>query len=129
MGVVHHSNYLRYFEVARLEWLTQLGVSYAEMERAGVMMPVIEANIQFKTPARFEDTLRVHIHLDAVPLVKMRFDYRVYNQHNVLVCEAMTTLAFMRSDSRKPMRCPAQFQAVFKKVIDAATLDDASLDA
>ena len=39
MGVVHHSNYLRYFEVARLEWLTQLGVSYQAMEEEGVMMP------------------------------------------------------------------------------------------
>ena len=77
MGVVHHSNYLRYLEVARLEWLTQLGISYNTMEEEGVMMPVISAHIDYKLPAKFEDALVVHIHLRAVPLVKMIFDYEI----------------------------------------------------
>ena len=75
MGVVHHSNYLRYFEVARLEWLTQLGISYQAMEEAGVMMPVIDAQISYKTPAKFEDHLTINIQLKEVPLVKMTFLY------------------------------------------------------
>ena len=85
MGVVHHSNYLRYFEVARLEWLTQLGVSYNKMEEEGVMMPVISAQIDYKTPARFEDQLRIKIHLKEIPLVKMTFIYEVVNQNQELV--------------------------------------------
>ena len=63
MGIVHHSNYLRYFEVARLEWLTALGVSYTSMEQHGILMPVIDANLSYKTSAFFEDSLIVHIQL------------------------------------------------------------------
>lgn len=117
MGVVHHSNYLRYFEVARLEWLTQLGVSYNAMEAAGIMMPVIAADIQYKQAAKFEDTLKIQIRLRALPLVKMIFDYQVYNQNGDLVCEASTTLAFMRADNRRPIRCPEKFSAVFAAVL------------
>lgn len=121
MGVVHHSNYLRYFEVARLEWLTQLGVSYAKMEDQGVMMPVIDAEIQFKHAAKFEDLLYIEIQLEAVPMVKMTFFYRMKNQRGELVCTAKTTLAFMRADNRKPIRCPKEFQLIFHSVIDTAS--------
>jgi len=117
MGVVHHSNYLRYFEVARLQWLTQLGISYQAMEAAGVMMPVIDAQISYKTPAKFEDDLIIQIHLKEVPLVKMTFLYRVVNQKNELVCTASTTLAFMNATNRKPHRCPENFKSVFAAVI------------
>lgn len=117
MGVVHHSNYLRYFEVARLEWLTQLGISYNDMEEEGVMMPVIAANIQYRQPAKFEDTLKVTIQLRDLPLVKMIFDYQIHNQNKVLVCEASTTLAFMRADNRRPIRCPEKFSALFAAVV------------
>ena len=117
MGVVHHSNYLRYFEVARIEWLTQLGVSYQAMEEAGVMMPVIDVQISYKTPAKFEDKLTINIHLKEVPLVKMTFLYEVLNQNGELVCTAITTLAFMNASNRRPHRCPENFKAVFAAVI------------
>ena len=118
MGVVHHSNYLRYLEVARLEWLTQLGISYNKMEEEGVMMPVISAHLDYKLPAKFEDALNVHIHLRSVPLVKMFFDYKITNQNNELICTASTTLAFMQASSRKPIRCPKPFMDVFAAVIE-----------
>lgn len=118
MGVVHHSNYLRYFEVARLEWLTQLGVSYNSMEEQGVMMPVISAHIDYKSPAKFEDELRVFIQLEQVPLVKMIFNYQVFNQHDDLVCLASTKLAFMNASNRRPIRCPETFKAVFAAVVE-----------
>jgi acyl-CoA thioester hydrolase len=117
MGVVHHSNYLRYFEVARIEWLTQLGVSYQSMEEAGVMMPVIDVQISYKTPARFEDNLTINIHLKEVPLVKMTFLYEVVNQKGELVCIATTSLAFMNASNRRPRRCPENFKVVFAAVI------------
>ena len=117
MGVVHHSNYLRYFEVSRLEWLTQLGVSYQAMEEVGIMMPVIDAQITYKTPAKFEDALIIKIHLKEVPLVKMTFFYEVINQKDELVCTASTTLAFMNASNRRPHRCPENFKAIFAEVI------------
>lgn len=122
MGVVHHSNYLRYFEVARLEWLTQLGISYNKMEEEGVMMPVISADLRYLTPAKFEDQLFIYIHLEAVPMVKMSFHYQVKNQDDALVCEGATTLAFMNAETRRPIRCPEVFQQVFSGVVNNANL-------
>ena len=117
MGIVHHSNYLRYFEVARLEWLTQLGISYNKMEEEGVMMPVVSAQLEYKIPAKFEDALTIQIHLRSVPLVKMIFDYELRNQNDELVCTASTTLAFMQSSSRRPIRCPKPFMDVFSALV------------
>ncbi len=79
MGVVHHSNYLRYFEVARLEWLSALGVSYTSMEKQGIIMPVIDANLSYKTSALFDDSLIIHIELDEIPKVKIKFSYEIKN--------------------------------------------------
>lgn len=117
MGVVHHSNYLRFFEVARLQWLKKMGISYNDMEHEGVMMPVIAASIDYKAPAKFEDELTIEIHLQAVPLVKMIFDYQVFNQERHLICTASTTLAFMRTTDRRPIRCPEKFKALFASEI------------
>jgi len=113
MGIVHHSNYLRYFEVARLEWLSFLGVSYNTMEQEGVIMPVIEVNMSFKKPALFEDKLNVEVRLNEIPKVKMKFSYLIKNQNDQIVCLGETTLAFLNSKTRKPMRCPIKFKTLF----------------
>ena len=109
MGIVHHSNYLRYFEVARLEWLTALGVSYTSMEKKGIIMPVIDANLSYKTSALFEDYLIVHIKLEEIPKVKIKFSYEIRNQKNQVVCLGNTSLAFLNAKTRKPTRCPENF--------------------
>ena len=59
MGVVHHSNFFRYFEVARVEWLKNAGASYKEWVEKGIHLPVICASCDFKKPARFDDILTV----------------------------------------------------------------------
>ena len=114
MGIVHHSNYLRYFEVARLEWLTALGVSYTSMEKQGIIMPVIDANLSYKTSALFDDSLIVHIQLEEIPKVKIKFSYEIRNQENQVVCLGNTSLAFLNSETRKPIRCPENFSALFR---------------
>ena len=114
MGIVHHSNYLRYFEVARLEWLTALGVSYTSMEKQGIIMPVIDANLSYKTSALFDDSLIIGIKLDEIPKVKIKFSYEIRNQKNQVVCLGTTSLAFLNSETRKPIRCPENFTALFR---------------
>ena len=113
MGIVHHSNYLRYFEVARLEWLSFLGVSYNAMEQEGIIMPVIEVNLSYKTPALFEDKLIVEVRLNEATKVKMKFSYSIRNQKDQIVCLGETTLAFLNSKTRKPVRCPEKFKILF----------------
>jgi acyl-CoA thioester hydrolase len=113
MGVVHHSNYLRYFEVARLEWLSALGVSYALMEKEGLIMPVIDVKVTYKIPALFDDSLTIYIFLRELPRVKIIFSYEIKNQKDEIVCTGETTLAFLNAKTRKPVRCPEEFGALF----------------
>lgn len=106
MGVVHHGNYAEYLEIARLDWLDQLGVSYKLLEKEGVMLPVYELNTKFIKPAYFDDVLRIETQLKELPRVKIEFSYEVFNQHDELITTAYTILVFMDSETKRPIRCP-----------------------
>ena len=106
MGVVHHGNYAQYFEIARLEWLKAIGISYKKMEETGVMLPVYELQTKFLKPAVFEDELKIELKLKELPSVKITFEYVIYNQNKELLTTGATTLVFMDAISKKPIRCP-----------------------
>ncbi len=106
MGVVHHGNYAQYLEIARLEWLDQLGVSYKSLEKEGVMLPVHELNTKFIKPAYFDDILRIETQLKELPRIKIEFAYQIFNQFDELITTAHTILVFMDSETKKPIRCP-----------------------
>ncbi|RKS50776.1 acyl-CoA thioester hydrolase [Gillisia mitskevichiae] len=106
MGVVHHGNYADYLEIARLDWLDVLGVSYKSMEKEGIMLPVYELHFKFIKSALFDDELKIVTKLVKTPSVKIEFDYEIYNQEGELLTTANTVLVFMDSQTRKPIRCP-----------------------
>ena len=106
MGVVYHGNYAQYLELARIEWLDDLGISYKKMEEEGVMLPVFELNVKFKKSAKFDDVLRIETRLSKKPGVKIEFDYEIFNQDQELLTRAHTTLVFMDVKQNKPIRCP-----------------------
>ncbi len=106
MGVVYHGNYAQYLEIARVEWLRALGISYKELEDSGVMLPVVSLQINYKKSARYDDLLTVELHLLKTPGVKIEFDYRIWNQDQEIIAEANTVLAFIDGATFKPIRCP-----------------------
>ena len=106
MKFVHHSNYLKYFEMARLEWLASLGVSYASMEKDGILMPVISLKTEFKKPLIFGDEFQITVSLIRPPTATLEFDYHIVNQFGQKVCEGNTVLAFLSSEKNCPIRCP-----------------------
>ncbi len=106
MGVVHHGNYPQYLEIARLEWLSELGVSYKIMEEEGIMLPVYELNLKYIKPVTFDEKIRIETRLHEMPNVKIIFDYLVYNEKEELVTSASSVLVFMDAKTRRPMRCP-----------------------
>lgn len=106
MGVVHHGNYPEYLEIARLDWLDDLGFSYKKMEEEGVMLPVFELNLKYHKPVGFNQQLRVETHLRELPGVKITFDYSIYNEKDELVTSASSVLVFMDAITRRPIRCP-----------------------
>ncbi|SHG24650.1 acyl-CoA thioesterase [Flagellimonas flava] len=106
MGVVYHGNYAQYLEMGRIEWLRALGVSYRSMEENGIMLPVISLQIDYKKSALFDDLLTVETSIKKQPMVRIEFDYKIYNQNQELIAEAKTVLAFMDKVKNKPTRCP-----------------------
>ena len=109
MGVIHHGSYASYFELARIEWLRSLGLSYAKLETQGILLPVLSLSTEFKHPLYFEDHIKIEICLDHDPASIIDFSYQIFNQNNVLCTTAKTRLAFVNAETRKIMRCPATF--------------------
>ena len=106
MGIVHHSNFLRYLEIARLEWLNKLGLDYSEIEKNGIILPVVEVNLLYIQPAKFGDKLKVQVFVKKKPTVTIDFEYKIINQLKKLICTAKTKICFLNEKTRKPLRCP-----------------------
>ena len=106
MGYMHHSNYLRFFEIARLEWMASLEISYKQMEKNGIWLPVVSAEVYYKTPSYFDDELTIKVKLEERPMASLHFSYEIYNQHQKLVCTGLTKLAFLDAKLQRPVRCP-----------------------
>lgn len=106
MGFVYYSHYAAYFEVARVEALRSLGFSYREMEDSGVLLPVLDFQIRYKKPAKYDDVLTVRANIPELPSLKIRFSYETLNDENLLLNEAETTLVFVRRDTMRPMPAP-----------------------
>ena len=103
------------FEVARLEWLDKLGISYKKMEEDGVLLPVIYTEIKYLFPLKFDDTFVVKVGIDKIPLSRLVLNYQIDNHENKKICFGRVHLAFLNSKKHKPMRAPDKFTLVFKK--------------
>lgn len=114
MGYVYYGNYAMYYEVARVESLRQLGLSYKELEDGGVMMPVLENKSRFIAPALYDDELRIVTTIKEKPSVRINFEYEIYNGSNMLIHQGETRLAFVNKQTGKPCRPPEHFQHVLK---------------
>lgn len=106
MGVVHHSNYIRYFETARTIAMKKAGIPYNEMENQGIVMPIVAVSCEYKRPALFGDVLRVTTILEKLPTVKIHFTYEVHNDKGVLLATGATVLAFAHKETMRPTRAP-----------------------
>ena len=106
MGVVYHGNYASYFEVARTEWLRNLGVTYKEMEENGTMLPVISLSFKFLKSAMYDDLLTISVSLRKKPMVKIEFDYEIINQNKEKISSGNSVLAFVDMKTNKPIKCP-----------------------
>lgn len=106
MGVVYYGNYAQYLEQGRTEWLRELGFSYKWMEENNVQLPVVNLNVDYKRPARYDDVLTVTTTLKKIPTVKIEFQYEIHNEANELLVSATTTLAFIDTKTNKLRKAP-----------------------
>lgn len=105
MNFVYYGNYATYFEVARVELMRNIGLSYRSIEDMGIWMPVIDFHIQYFKPAQYDDEVVIKVKVDELPSSKMIFKYETYLD-NVCINRAETTLVFISAETKKPQRCP-----------------------
>lgn len=109
MGIIHHSNYIKYFEAARCDFMRSLGLSYAEVEARGIMMPILDVASHYISPLYFDEEITVKISLYEEPKVRITFHYQIINSQGKVANTGSTTLGFMYSDTRRPTRVPEWF--------------------
>lgn len=106
MGVVYHGNYAQYFEMGRVEWLRNMGVSYKWMEETGIMLPVVSLTMNYKKPARYDDLITVKTIFKSQTSVKIEFDYEIYNEKEELLTIAHSVLVFVDMKTGRPVLPP-----------------------
>jgi acyl-CoA thioester hydrolase len=106
MKYVYYGNYAEYFEVARVELFRTLGISYDQIEKRGILLPVSEYKIKYLRPGLYDQLLEIHTYVKKIPGVKIEFDYEIYNEDKVKITEASTTLFFLDAETNKILRCP-----------------------
>jgi acyl-CoA thioester hydrolase len=112
MGVVYYANYLRYFEASRGALIRAGGRSYADVEKAGYLLPVIEAHVRYFKPARYDDLITVEVTVEKVRGASVRFGYKVWRDGEPLA-EGATEHACIGPGGR-PARIPAELRAMLQ---------------
>ncbi|MEL7835266.1 thioesterase family protein [Fodinibius sp. Rm-B-1B1-1] len=120
MGYVYYGRYLEYFEEARTEMIRSLGLPYAELEKKGVMLPVIHTEVDYKAPIFYDELMSIEVLLFEIPKVRLETYYRVYtDRKEAFHVQGKVELCFMKEDTRKPCRAPTNFTDGLKKVMKA----------
>ena len=119
MGVVHHSNYIRYFENARSAMLVEMGFPVERCEKEfGIYMVIASFECHLRHPARMGDVLTAQAEVTAVPLAKMVIGQKVFNEEGELCAEGSVTLGFIDKETFRPVRCPEPLCDLFAKYLN-----------
>lgn len=118
-GVVYHSNYLNFMERARSEWLRALGFEQPQVRKdLGVIIVVHSMQVEFKSPAYFNDMLDIHCKLTKIGRGSIEMEQKIMRDHHLLI-KAQIKLAFVNADTFKPLGIPAAIKAAMhSKLVD-----------
>lgn len=114
MGYVYYGNYARYYEIARVESLRSLGLTYRALEKDGIMMPVVENHSKYIRPAQYDELLTIKVIIRSLPEKRITFEYEVYNEEEKLINLGETILAFVSAETRRPSKAPDEIVEVLK---------------
>ena len=118
MGVVYHGNYIPYFEIGRVEWLRDKGISYKSLEENGIALPIVSMTLNYKKPARYDDLLTVITKYKKQSSVKIEFECKIQSEKGELLTTADFILVFVDLKTGKPMLPPSNI----KSIIDSMEL-------
>lgn len=124
MGIIHHSNYIRWFEEARLAYLEERGLSYRKLEEQKILIPVISASCKYKRAVHYDDTVEICLRMTAFNGVKFSVAYRVLNHETgELMAEGETEHCFL-NEKMQPFRLKKEAPEVYE--FFASCLEDAA---
>ena len=115
MGIVHHSVYPIWYEVARTEFCQKMGMPYSKMEEAGVMTPIYEVHSHYRSPARYEDVLTVEARVDKISEYRLEFSYRIF-QGEILIHTGSTIHVWVDSETFKIINIKKKYPEIFNLI-------------
>lgn len=117
MGITHHSNYIRWMEEARVDFLSQIGWEFAKLEAMGIVSPVLTVSCDYKLPTRFSDKVTIKVTVKEFKGVKLFLGYEMKNEEGKAVCTGTTSHAFLNTEG-KPIRMKQEFPELYETLCD-----------
>lgn len=122
MSIVHHSNYIRYFEEARIDFMNQIGCNVMWMETLGLIIPNIDAYAKYLVSLKFDEEFEVKVKAVDFTGVRMKFEYEIYRtSDNTLCATGHTSHCFVNTDY-KPISVKKSHPEIYKKILDSTKL-------
>jgi acyl-CoA thioester hydrolase len=118
MGVVYHGNYIPYFEIGRVEWLRNKGISYKSLEERGIALPIASMTLNYKKSAKYDDLLTIKTKFKKYSGVKIEFDCEIFNESNELLTNAYFLLVFVDIKTGRPICPPDEILAIVSEQIN-----------
>ena len=113
MGITHHSNYVRFMEEARVDWMDQLGYGFDRMEAEGVVSPVVSVECRYKHPTTFKDTIEISVKVAETTALKIVFNYTMTCGGRT-VCTATSTHCFL--ENGRPVSLEPRFPGLYSMI-------------
>ena len=118
MGYCYYGNYAQFFEMGRVELLRSLGVAYKKLEDEGIMLPVMNLNVNYLKPIFYDEEITIVTKIEKIPSAKIKFVYEIINEKKEITTNAETTLAFIRKEDMRPTQPPNIILEELKKYFD-----------
>ena len=109
MAVVHHANYIRWFEIGRVAYLRRIGITLGALMEAGYVFPITKVGAEYHAPGHFDDELVIETTATALTKAKMVFSYRILNQAGTLLVSGFSENVFTHRDTGHTTRLPKEF--------------------
>ena len=106
MGYCYYGNYAAYLELGRVELLREYKIVYKELEELGILLPVSELSIKYLFPAKYDDLLKIQTKISDLQGARIYFSYEIYNENEILILSATTTLVFVDAKTMRPIATP-----------------------
>lgn len=117
MGITHHSNYIRWMEEARVDFLEQIGWSFTKLEEVGIVSPVVGVNCTFKTPSTFSEEIEIEVTIKEFKGVKLFINYLMKNSEGKVVAEGDSVHCFLTQEGT-PVRLAKEYPDFYQALMD-----------